>query len=84
MINEIEISKPKYLLYVNIGKSWIFWPNFEKHIINWVNEYTAKNYKLTAICDVFPDRFSSIKKIGPPTNYTPQSKDFIYIFERLQ
>jgi hypothetical protein len=84
MAKEIEVNKPKYILFINIDKSWLIRPNSETFIFKWANEYINKNYRLVGLCDVFPNKFSSLKVREQLNNYKPQSQDFIYIFEKNQ
>jgi hypothetical protein len=84
MAKEIEISKPKYLLSINVGLSWLTKQNSEKFIFTWVDEYIDKNYRLVGLYDILPNKFTSLKVGEQLNNYKPQSQDLIYIFERNQ
>jgi hypothetical protein len=84
MAKEIEISKPKYFLAINVGPSWLTRPNSEKFIFTWMNEYVNKNYRMVGLYDILPDQFSSLKVGEQLKDYKPQSKNLIYIFERNQ
>jgi hypothetical protein len=84
MAKEIEISKPKYFLTINVGPSWLTRPNSEKFIFTWMNEYVKKNYRMVGLYDILPDQFTSLKVGEQLKDYKPQSKNLIYIFERNQ
>jgi hypothetical protein len=82
MAKEIEISRPKYFLAIDVGLSWLTKQNSEKFIFTWVDEYIKKNYRLVGLYDIIPGKFSSLKVGEQLINYKPQSQDLIYIFER--
>lgn len=82
MTKEIELNKPAFLLYVNIGTSWLKGPNSNGFIFSWANEYIHKNYRLAGICEIFPYSISSLKVYEQLNNYKPQSQELIYLFER--
>ena len=82
MIREIETNQPAYIIFVNVGMSWLPRPDSEKFILKWANGFIGKNYKLAGFMDVFPDRVSSLK-VGEALNkYKPQSNEIIYIYKR--
>ena len=82
MAKEIEISKPKYLLFVNVKFSWLVRPNSETFIFKWMDKYVINNYKLAGFIEVLPDKISSLKVREQLNNLNPQSKEFISIYER--
>ena len=82
MIKEIEQNKPAFLLYINIGTSWLRGPNSNGFIFNWTNEYINKNYRLAGICEIFPDSIASLKVYEQLNNFKPQSQELIYLFEK--
>jgi hypothetical protein len=82
MVKEIEISKPKYLLFVNVRISWLVSPNSETFLFKWMDKYVIENYALAGYMDIFPDKISSLKVLGQLNNLNPQSKEFISIYER--
>jgi len=84
MVKEIELNKPKYILYVNVASSWLKRQHSELFIFSWANDYVKKNYKLVGLFDILPLEFSSLKVRQQLINYKPKSQDLIYIYERNQ
>jgi len=82
MIKEIEKNQPKFILFVKIHTSWLVGPKSEMVIFDWANEYIKKNYKLVALMDVYPNKISSLKFREQLSDFNPQSKEFIYIYEK--
>jgi hypothetical protein len=83
MIKEIETNHPKYLVDVHIEKSWMSKPNSEKHIFNWSKEYIKNHFKLVALTEIYPDQLTQLKQGEELNNYIVQSKEVIYIYERI-
>jgi hypothetical protein len=82
MAREIEMNKPKYILFVNVRFSWLIKPNSETFIFKWADEYITNNYRLAGLDEVFPNKISSLRVREQLNNYNPQSKEFISIYER--
>ena len=82
MAKEIEANNPKYIIYVNIGTSWLAHPKSEKFIFQWADAYTNKNYRIVGLLDVLPNGFSTIKVGEQLDHYKPQTQDLIYILKR--
>ncbi len=82
MIKEIETNKPKYMLFISIGTSWLAQPKSETFIFKWADEYLYKNYKLVGLMDIYPNQISLLKVHEQLNNYYPQSNELIYIYER--
>jgi hypothetical protein len=82
MAAEIEKSKPKYLLYVNMKLSWLVQPESEKYIFSWMDKYVVENYRLAGFIDMIPDKISPLKTGSQLINLNPQSNQFISIYVR--
>jgi hypothetical protein len=50
MIGEIERAAPEYVVFANVGTSWLQAPGSDMKIFNWWSAY-ATNYDLTGIAD---------------------------------
>jgi len=44
MMREIEASKPEYLVYVSYEFSWLFYPDSDRTIIHWFDDYGRRFY----------------------------------------
>jgi len=83
MAGEIEASRPKFFVYVNIKTSWLFKPSSETYIFDWADGYVKKNYMLVARLDALPDKISRLKTGREMQDFRPRSQDVIYLFERI-
>jgi 4-amino-4-deoxy-L-arabinose transferase-like glycosyltransferase len=84
MIAEIEHAKPKFIVVVYMSLSWLTNLDAGVHIIDWAKEYTEKNYRLVGFMDVMPKDISTLRIGDQLANYKPQSKNKIFIYERLE
>jgi hypothetical protein len=82
MAKEIELSKPRYILFVNVRFSWLVRPESETFIFKWMDKYVVNNYRLVGFMDIFPDKISSLKVREQLINLNPLSKEFISIYEK--
>lgn len=52
MIREIEASKPRYIVFVNIYISWLVKKHSDTTIVKWTNEYLARHYRTVGLMDM--------------------------------
>jgi hypothetical protein len=52
MIQQIEAAHPKYLVFAQIGTSWLVRPESDKRILSWASIYITKCYELVGIADI--------------------------------
>ena len=82
MISEIETEKPKYLVAVHIITSWLFKPNSNMYIFEWMKNYIKNNnYVITGIIDLYSDCIIYIWD-ADALKYKPRSIYFIQVYER--
>jgi 4-amino-4-deoxy-L-arabinose transferase-like glycosyltransferase len=81
-IRDIELAKPKYIVYARIAYSWLPHPNSDKHIIRWLKEYSAEYYKCVGAADLI--RPDSVKYVwgNDAERYIPASGNAIFIYQR--
>jgi hypothetical protein len=83
MIGDIEKTKPKIIIFLNIPISWGIWDNSEKHIITWSKQYIKQSYSLVGIVDVLSRQESVIKWNDEAKQYPHISTSTILIFKRI-
>jgi len=82
MIQEIELAKPKYLIYIHISTSWMATPNSTKYIFDWINPFLQNNhYKIIGIADIFSDK-TIYQWDNDAFFYHPRSEFYVQIFEK--
>ena len=79
MIREIESSKPRLLVYVNMHFSWAIRPDSQISLLNnWLHSY-QKGYKLIGIVDISKD--NTLYNLEPNI-VPPKSPNYIALYER--
>ncbi len=80
MIREIESSRPKFLLFVNINTSWLKRPDSQELVFKWFQHYQATNYVLTGIVEIYNDK--TLYHWKADAKWPPKSPYWIGIFSR--
>ncbi len=52
MINEIEVNRPKYMIFFRHQLSWLVRPDSHDLIFKWFEGYRSKNYDLVGMVDI--------------------------------
>jgi hypothetical protein len=52
-MDDVEALKPRFLVVVNAGTSWMPWPKDAKPFIDWVNVYPAQLYELIGLAAIY-------------------------------
>jgi hypothetical protein len=52
MVREIELSRPKYLVVIGVGASWLSKPGVRHPIFDWITDYTRQNYDLVGFVNM--------------------------------
>jgi hypothetical protein len=82
MIKEIETSRPRYLVFCLIDRSWLATPASDQTIVTWANAYVHRCYDLVGLADVFSEEQSKIAWDAEASTYEPVSRNLVYTFRR--
>jgi hypothetical protein len=82
MINEIETTKPAYIVFCNIAYSWIVTAGSPRRIFEWGNSYTHTNYTPVGFADFFKDKGWQIFWGDEMKNHSNDAESFMIIFKR--
>lgn len=55
MIREIESTRPKFLILVNIDTSWRETQNYHTLLLDWIQDYQAKHYRLVGLIEIYSE-----------------------------
>ena len=80
MIQQIESTRPRLLIVVNVSKSWVKSRDSHPLLMNWLQSYQAKHYTLVGLVDI--DRQNSVYHWAPDVNWPPGSPFWIAVFKR--
>lgn len=82
MIGEVEASRPKFLIDVRSGLSWLQHDESESYIFRWLDGYVAANYVLVGVADLIYPYPTIYKWYNDARGYQTQSPTALLIYER--
>jgi dolichyl-phosphate-mannose-protein mannosyltransferase len=82
LIGETESAKPKFVVVVNVGSSWVILPESEKFIFGWMANYLKSGYALVGVADIQRPGPTVYKWFDDIKNYTIRSPSQVFIYER--
>ncbi|MBW2604810.1 MAG: glycosyltransferase family 39 protein [Deltaproteobacteria bacterium] len=82
MISEIETTRPKFLVIVNIATSWLRRAGSETFLIDWVSKYARKYYKRVGVVDIISREKTEYHWDSGAAGYSPRSRSWLGIYER--
>ena len=82
MIWEIEMSRPEFLVFVNVDTSWMNRPDSGSLIFRWFKQYQQKYYRQVGVIDII-SHDQTIYRWGPDSiGYLPLSEHWLTVFQR--
>jgi len=81
MIAEIEKSKPLFMVFCNVGFSWLTKPNSPKRIFEWYGKYAQENYNVVGLVDI-PDQGPSSFYFNADAQRNPKNQNSVWILKR--
>lgn len=82
MAADIERSKPKCIVFVNILTSWLPRPGSERFILQWAKSYIDEHYKLTGIVDIVSFNETVYRWYDETIHYHPKSDANLFIYTK--
>ncbi len=80
LIQEVEVVKPEYFLYVQAPSSWLIWPGADPRLLDWGRQYTQEFYDLVGVTYIHRDHTEYAWGKGSLHNASGAS--VIYVFKR--
>jgi hypothetical protein len=80
MIQEIESAHPKFIVFVDVGSSWLAGPNSQTLIFDWAKNYLREGYEITGIANILAQSeylWGEDAKVPKP-----RSPFGVYVFQR--
>lgn len=81
MIDQIETSKPRFIVLVNVQTSWMAKQESDMYIIRWSESYLQKNYNIVGILDAGAQKQAWGDDVPL---FEPESPYLIYLMERMK
>jgi hypothetical protein len=82
MAEEIERSKPKFVVYVRVDSSWLPRPESQTYIFRWIDGFLGQDYSLVGIADIISGTNTVFRWNEEASNYIPQSQSYLLVFQR--
>jgi lipid-A-disaccharide synthase-like uncharacterized protein len=82
MIREIEETRPKYAVIVDIPLSWLRRPDSDVTIFKWAEVYFKMKYRIAGFVDIFPGGHSKAYWDDEVRENRPTSRFNIFVLER--
>ena len=81
MIDEIEVARPRFVVFVDVATSWLVHPQSEQLIFKWFEEYSRRYYDLVGIADIFDGRQTEYRWGNDVKSYSVRGRP-LYILQR--
>jgi hypothetical protein len=84
MIQEVENSRPDYVVYVNVRSSWVQNTAPISHVIfDWFDRYQRQQLRLVGLVEISPDGQTQYRWFDQPeTNVQTSAESWLAIFKR--
>lgn len=82
MIGEIEAARPKYVVAVNVEKSWLRQAHSLDLVGPWRERYLAKGYEVAGVTDIVSSESTRYLWGEDAARYTPVSHAYLTIYKR--
>ncbi len=74
MISQIEAAQPRFLVFVNVRRSWLTRPNSFRDLLEWTPAYLAANYEMTGLVQILPTGTVSLWDTAAKGHEVPRSE----------
>lgn len=82
MISEIGAAHPKYIVDVNVAKSWLATPSSPRLILEWKDSYLHKYYLQVGVVDIVDSETTRYLWDDAATGYSPVSGAYVRVYKR--
>jgi len=81
LIGELEAARPAYLVYVNLGASWLRTAASDPTFDRWFDGY-VRNYERVGIADIISRESTRYRWDDAARDYTSQSNIWVAVYRR--
>ena len=82
MIAEIEASKPEYVVFVDIARSWLAKPTSNPFLLDWFEQYATSQLRTVGLVEIFVNAPSVYRWDDKAIAVSPRSTSYIKVFKR--
>jgi hypothetical protein len=84
LIHEIETARPKYIVVVNVAKSWLVMNYSKGYVLDWGENYIRKLYDLVGVIDIIDGITTRYLWDRNAAGYAPSSGSYLTVFKRRE
>lgn len=81
-IREIEKSKPKYVVLVNVNFSWLVSPVSDRTLFKWADSYLKDQYEIDGAIDIVRSDYTVVRWGAEARNYSVKAENNLMIYRR--
>jgi hypothetical protein len=82
MIDEITSAKPEFLVSVTVPTSWSYQANSDRHILEWMNEYTSAHYRPVGLAEILSMTKTEYHWGAEAAACQPRSQFLVWLLKR--
>ena len=82
MISEIEATRPKYVVAVNVDTSWLVRPTSSQKVLDWGEDYVRNFYDLVGVIDIIGTDSTRYMWDDKASGYKHVSNQYLTVFKR--
>jgi len=82
MFEQVEAARPKYVVFVGVGASFMFGAGDAGPVIYWFRNYARQNLKIVGVADILPRKFTDYIWGDKAAKYQPRSPEYILVLEQ--
>lgn len=82
MALEIQVSRPEFIVLVNIPTSWLFKKNSETLLLDWAKGYVPKWYDISGVVDIIPHKGTTYLWGEQLKEYSAQANRHLVIYKK--
>jgi hypothetical protein len=84
IIRDIQMTKPKYLVIVNVVSSWVSSTVNSGTLVDWAERYAAEYYDVVGVIDIFDYDTTDYHWDEGAKGYKPIADDFLTVLKRKE
>jgi len=82
MMRQIEEAHPAYVVFAQVGSSWLAGPDSDMGLLQWAQRYMSACYDVVGVADIRSLDETTYAWDGAATSYRPRSQNVVYTFRR--
>jgi hypothetical protein len=81
MIRDLEAAGPEYIVFAQVGTSWLARPESDKTLLEWCRRHVSDHYDLVGVADIYTDG-TEYRWEADAAVYEARSTEVMYVFRK--